>query len=358
MQTVEEKISIRSIASDKSILEALKHMDKQKVKLLFVYDNVEKFIGLISIGDLQRSIIQNLPFDTVIGSIIKKDSILSFQGEKIEDVKKKMVQFRTECMPVLNEKGEIIDVHLWEDFFLQDESRIEQAYNIPVVIMAGGKGTRLKPLTNVIPKPLIPIGDKTIIEVIIDNFRKIGSKNFYISVGYKSEMIQFYLSGIDKDYTLDYFFEDKPLGTAGSLYMLKDKIKETFFMSNCDIIVNDDYNEIYKYHQANNNMITLVASLKHIKIPYGTVESGINGELIELKEKPELTYMINTGMYIIDKEAFNYIPEDTFYHITDLIEDLKKQNKKIGVFPVSEQSWTDIGEWPEYQKIIDSYLLR
>ncbi|MGB3468290.1 MAG: sugar phosphate nucleotidyltransferase, partial [Cyclobacteriaceae bacterium] len=154
-------------------------------------------------------------------------------------------------------------------------------------------------------------------------------------------------------YNLSYFKEDKPLGTAGSLYLLKNKINTTFFVSNCDIVIEQDYREIYEYHKENGNLITLVASIKSSKIPYGTVESGENGELVNLKEKPELAYMVNSGMYILEPSILKYIPENMFYNITDLIDRVKNDGGRVGVFPVSEKSWLDIGEWPEYQKVLE-----
>ena len=138
------------------------------------------------------------------------------------------------------------------------------------------------------------------------------------------------------------------MGTAGSLTLLKEIIHETFFVSNCDIIIEQDYSEILDYHREQKNLITIVAALKHYHIPYGTVETSENGRLVSLVEKPEITYKINSGMYILEPEVLNEIPENTFFHITHLIEKLLAKNEKVGVFPVSEKSWKDIGEWKEY----------
>ena len=165
-------------------------------------------------------------------------------------------------------------------------------------------------------------------------------------------MIRFYFDGIKKTYNLHYFLETNPLGTAGSLHLLRDKIDTTFFVSNCDIMIEQDYHEIYDYHTTSKNELTIVAALKHMKIPYGTLESGNNGELLSLKEKPELTFMINTGMYILEPHLLGEIPVDTFFHITDLIEKIIQRGGRVGVFPVSEGAWMDIGEWNEYNKTI------
>lgn len=353
MNDKRKKIEERIITPSSSILDGLKHMDQHGVKLLLVIEN-GRLLGLLSIGDIQRAIIKTIPYETPIKDILRKEIIISSSNESSDEIKRKMLKYRLECMPVLDQLENLIDVFFWEDVFPVDLQRISDSISLPVVIMAGGKGTRLKPLTNIIPKPLIPIGEKPILEVIIDKFNLLGVKDFYLSVNYKQEMIKFYFDNVEhKPYNLTYFTEDQPLGTAGSLYLLKDKISTTFFVSNCDIIIEQDYREIYNYHKTNKNLITLVASIKNTKIPYGTVISGENGELVSLKEKPDITYMINSGMYILEPSVLSMIPENKFYNITDLIENVKRDGGKVGVFPVSEKSWLDIGEWAEYQKVLE-----
>lgn len=215
--------------------------------------------------------------------------------------------------------------------------------------MAGGRGSRLRPLTNVLPKPLIPINKKTIIEDIMDKFVEHGCCEFFISVNYKAEMIRTYLNTISNTpYKIEYIEEKIPLGTAGSLQYLKGVVDTTFFLTNCDIVVNQDYSEILNYHRENKNEITLVGALKHLPIPYGTLSSGPDGELIELIEKPDLTFMINSGMYILEPNLINYIPSDEYFHITELIDIINKNGGKVGVFPVSEKSWIDYGSLKQY----------
>ena len=215
--------------------------------------------------------------------------------------------------------------------------------------MAGGQGTRLRPLTNVLPKPLIPIGEQTMMEDIMDRFVECGCKSFYVSVNYMAEFIRHYFDNFSKHkYTIEYFQEDKPLGTAGSLHLLKGKINDTFFVSNCDSILDEDYGEILRYHRENKNEITVVSVMKSIYIPYGTLETGEDGLLKVIQEKPELTFKINTGMYILEPHLLNEIPSDRVYHITYLIDKLVKEKRRVGVFPVNEGSWTDVGNWDEY----------
>ena len=339
-----------TILANKTISEALKQMDLIKRKLLIIVNEDSSFFSLLSIGDIQRAIIANKPLDTLINQIIREDVRVAYVGDDLEAVKNRMRIKRNEFMPIINELREIIDVIFWEDLFENETRQKQKSLNIPVVIMAGGKGNRLKPLTNVLPKPLIPINNKTIIEDIMDRFLLSGCNDFFISVNYKAEMIRYYLNSLEnKSYNIKYFQEDKPLGTAGSLSLLKGKITKTFFVSNCDILIDQDYSEILKYHRENNNEITIISALKHFPIPYGTIKSGENGQLIELIEKPELTFKINSGMYILEPNLLNLIPENKFLHITDLIQSVKERDGKIGVFPVSEKSWKDFGSLSEYK---------
>jgi len=332
----------RFIESNATLLDTLKKMDYLDKKLLLVFDN-EFFIGLVSIGDIQRAIIKNQNLDSPVKSILRGSIRYANTSMSIEGIREMMIQHRMEMLPVLDEDKNLFEVYFWEDIFLENEQKFD-SFNIPVVIMAGGFGTRLRPLTNVLPKPLIPIGEKTMLEEIFDRFHRHGCTQFYISVNYKAELINFYLQSLNLPYTTDCFLEEKPLGTAGSIQLLKGKINETFFVSNCDIIIEDDYSNILKYHQENKNEITLVAALKHFPIAYGTLETGVDGELLELKEKPELTFKINSGMYVLEPHLIDEIPENEFFHITHLIEKVKQRGGKVCVFPVSEKSWKDIGE--------------
>lgn len=346
-----DKLIVRKIEKSKTILTALKQMDANGVKLLFVFDN-DRFIGLLTIGDIQRAIIANIDLSDLIENILDLNKQYAKEGDTIEEIKSKMLALRSECMPVINTEGTLLKVYYWSDFFGLKAADICQKINLPVVIMAGGKGTRLKPLTNVIPKPLIPIGDKTILEAIMDQFETIGCTKFYMSINYKCDILQFYLNQLNHKYDISFFKEDKPLGTIGSVSLLKNKISTPFFVSNCDIIIDQDYRDVYDYHVKNENDITIVTAVKSFSIPYGVIETIENGLMTELSEKPEFNYMINTGVYILQPELIKEIPENELFHTTHLMDKVKKRGGKIGCFPVSEKSWTDIGEWSEYLKII------
>lgn len=339
----------RVIEPDNTLLDALKQMDKLDKKLLLVIRN-EKFMGLLSIGDIQRAIIKNKTLDSKIESILRKDIRILKPNDDLETAKKLMMEFRMELCPVVNSDNDIVSVYFWENLFVDKKPKPASQFELPVVIMAGGLGTRLKPLTNVLPKPLIPINEKSIIEEIIERFQQHGCHDFYISVNYKAELIEFYLRQQKLNCDLFFFKEPKPLGTAGSLSLLKDRIDKTFFVSNCDILIEQDYSEIYDYHRTNKNEITIVAALKQYAIQYGTLETGDNGQLLDLIEKPEFVIKINSGMYILEPHVLREVPNNEFFHITYLIENVKRRNGKIGVFPVSEKSWKDLGDKSEFIK--------
>lgn len=346
-----DRINNRIITKEHSLLSALQLMDDAKVKMLFVFTD-DHFEGIVTIGDVQRAIIKGLPMNSAVSSILSGNKQYASVVENKDEVRKKMLKLRAECMPVVNEQGELVDVYFWSDLFKRSEPQQREKVNLPVVIMAGGKGTRLKPITNVIPKPLVPVGDKTILEVIMDQFESIGCHKFYMSVNYKADMMKYYLSQLDHKYDIEFFMEEKPLGTIGSVSLLKGKITTPFFVSNCDSINEQDYRDVWDYHVQNHNDMTIVTMVKSFKIPYGVIETGEDGLMTALKEKPEQTYQVNTGVYILNPELISEIPEGEFFHITHLMEKIKARGGRVGCFPVSEHAWRDMGEWPEYLKMI------
>ena len=348
-----ERIQSKIVDSEKTIIQAMKIMDDRRAKSLLVFNN-ESFIGMITNGDLQRAIISNKPFDATIGSIVDNTSKkYAHVDDDEEHVKSWMIEVRAEMMPVVDSTGKLIKVIFWNDLFDEPQKDNRKNINLPVVIMAGGKGTRLKPLTNVIPKPLVPVGDRTILEVIMDQFEEIGCRKFYMSVNYKADMMKYYLRQLNHQYDIEFFMEEKPLGTIGSVSLLKGKITTPFFVSNCDSINEQDYRDVWDYHVNNHNDMTIVTMVKSFKIPYGVIETGEDGLMTALKEKPEQTYQVNTGVYILNPECIDEIPEGEFFHITHLMEKVQARGGRVGCFPVSEHSWKDMGEWPEYLKMIN-----
>ncbi len=196
---------------------------------------------------------------------------------------------------------------------------------------------------------MIPIHEKPIIEHIIERFTDIACSDFHLTVNYKGKILKAYFEELQPKYKVSFVDEKEPLGTAGSLQYLKGKFNKPFFVTNCDIIIKADYASLYEFHQKGEYDITLVASAKEYIIPYGTCELNNVGHLSHINEKPQYDFLINTGLYVLNPDVLKLIPKNKFYHITHLIEDAKNQGKKVGVFPIDDDAWIDVGQWAEYK---------
>ena len=342
------------IKQEFTIKQSLKRLNQSGEKSLVVVDpNTNVLLGTISDGDLRRAILSGSIINDSISEIYEKNPTALIEGSfKNSDVKKIFINKKYDIIPVVNNKKELVNILTWDVVFKNDKKIINEKINIPVVIMAGGKGTRMEPFTKVLPKPLIPIHDRPIIEHIIDRFTNIGCTDFYLTLNYKGEILKAYFEELNPQYKISFVDEDEPLGTAGSLRFLEGQITTPFFVTNCDIIIKADHQKLYNFHLKNKFDITLVASAKEYIIPYGTCELTEDGHLSQINEKPEFNFLINTGLYVLNPDILSFIPQNKFYHITHLIATLNKNDKKIGVYPVDEDSWIDIGQWAEYKKAI------
>lgn len=349
------------IPADISIIEALKRLDETAEKVLFVVDGQSKLLGALTDGDIRRYILNGRSLDDSVAEVYNPHPKFVLEKECSADYLKQLfLKYKIEVIPILDEQHRLTNIATWDKVFSEESkktSRKRRKINVPVVIMAGGKGTRLDPFTKILPKPLIPIGDKPIIELIMDRFHEYGMTDFYVTLNHKSKMIKAYFEEFKTKYKITYIDEDKPLGTAGGLKYLPSKISGAFFVSNSDILIEEDYGKIMKFHKDNKNEITIVASVKNYNIPYGVCEIEKGGTLCKIKEKPSLSFLVNTGMYVVNSRALKTIPKDKFYHITQLIEDLKSDGKRIGVFPVSENAWIDIGEWEKYKDTLEKFKI-
>ena len=346
----------KAVQPNITIRQAMKKISQSGEKCLVIVDEKNILLGTLSDGDLRKAILKGSEMSDSIQQIYQSNPTVLIDGEyEKEDIKKIFTQQRFDLIPVVNNRGELIDIFLWDKILNNGKKDQKVKLNIPVVIMAGGKGTRMEPFTKVLPKPLVPIQEKPIIEHIIERFTEIGCSDFYLTVNYKGKILKAYFEELQPEYDIAFVDENEPLGTAGSLQYLKGKFDKPFFVTNCDIIIKTDYASLYEFHKKNNYDITLVASAKEYIIPYGTCELNGDGHLSHINEKPQYDFLINTGLYVLNPDVLNLIPKDKFYHITHLIEDAKNQGKKIGVFPVDEDDWIDIGQWAEYQKAIDKF---
>lgn len=338
------------IKEDMTIKEAMRQMNNAGQKVLFIVDNDKKLLGSLTDGDIRRWILKEGSLGAKVEKIYNKRPLSVTEPCDVEYVKKLMLDSGIEWVPVLNCGGQVTDVLLWKEVFGGQVKAAVRKLDIPVVIMAGGQGTRLDPFTKILPKPLIPIGEKAIIEIIMDKFHHYGIDEFYISINHKAKMIKSYFEEMNTKYTIHYIEEEQPLGTAGGLKFLQGRIKGPLMVSNCDIIIDCDYSEIVDFHNNNDYDLTMVGSFRHFTIPYGVCEIEKNGLLTKIIEKPEYDFLVSTGMCVLKEKMLTLIPENEKFHITDLIKSAQRDGRRIGVFPISEKAWIDIGQWEEYHK--------
>lgn len=333
------------ISEDATVLQAMQQIDHTAKQLLLVTDGCV-LKAIITDGDYRRHIIRGGSLEDRVGDLANYSPRYIFEKDKL-NAKELMKQWSIKSLPVVNEGMEIQSIIFAND----SEIGRSRSIGIPVVIMAGGEGTRLYPFTKILPKPLIPVGELPITEHIINQFMEYECTDIHLIINYKKNMIKAYFSEEEKDYSIHFHEEDKPLGTGGGLSMLKDKIKDTFFFSNCDILVKTNYKEIFDCHIQNNNLITIVAAYKHYTIPYGVITMNDGGEIESMTEKPQYSFLTNTGFYLVEPEVLKTIEKDKYIGFPEIIEQQKNKGAKIGVFPISEKCWLDMGQFEELERM-------
>lgn len=338
-------------SSDLSLVAAMQRIDSNGRGILFLTDKDGRLAGSVTDGDIRRWLIKTAKLDVSISDIMNP-SPKTLMEKEAESAVGYMKRVAVKVLPVINESRQIVDIIFESDQNVGRNKVVQsQLHDVAVVVMAGGKGTRLFPYTKILPKPLIPIGDIPIMERILDRFCGFGVKEFFATVNYKKNMIISYFSDNEKKYKINYVEENKPLGTAGSIKLITEKFEKPFIVTNCDILIEADYNDIYRFHVESGNKLTIVGALKNIVVPYGVLNTKENGSVISLEEKPSFSKFINTGMYILNPDLVDEIPEDTFFHMTDLAEKLLQKGERVGMYPVSEDSFLDMGEFAEMQRM-------
>lgn len=328
-----------------NIKAAIERLEKVRCKVVYV-TRAGKLVASVSDGDVRRYTLKNGDVNASMEYIANYSPRYLLRYEK-EELDRTFSQSEQYSIPVVNYNHEVVEV------IFRDGRRIRRRYslNCPVVMMAGGKGTRLYPYTKILPKALIPIGEIPISERILHNFSDYGCTQFFMIVNHKKNMIQAYFDSTAKEYRITYIEEDRPLGTGGGLYLLDGRIEQDFFLVNCDIIIDADYNEIYSYHMSEENYITIVAAKYRHTVPYGVVGCDERNVYQGISEKPELHYLINTGMYVVNGELLHCMPHDQQISFPDLIDAAKQNGRKIGVYVVEESAYMDMGQMEELEKM-------
>ncbi len=335
------------VSTEMTIIQIMKQIEKNGQGIVYVCDDEKHLLGTITDGDVRRSIIKSHNLDAKAKDIMKRNPIKLYFFEKnnaFSIMREKMVR----SVPIISEDNVIIDICFQEN----RRTPMFHEVNAPVVIMAGGKGTRLAPYTNVLPKPLIPIGEKTITEHIMDRFKKAGCSHFDMIVNYKKHFIKSYFKELEYDAEIEFYDETDFLGTAGGLKLLSGKYDKPFFMTNCDILVEADYADIMDFHIKNCNIATIVGAIKNTTLSYGVIETNEEGRVSSIVEKPDISAIVNTGFYVLSPEFLNLIPDGEICQITDLFKVCIEKRYNLGMFPISEDRWMDMGQRDELQNMI------
>lgn len=346
----EKKINDMICNPNLTIIDAMELIDKNARGLLFVVDKEQKLIGCISDGDIRRSIIKSWDLNTLVGNAMKCPPLFLHRQE-IGMTECFMEEHCITAVPIIDENMHIVDIVFRNDYQCKIKRKNKQLDNVPVIIMAGGEGTRLYPYTKILPKPLIPIGQTPIVERIINCFCEYGIRKFYMVINYKKEMIKSYFHDINPKYEVVFIEESKPLGTCGGISLIKEEIDRPVFVTNSDTLILTDYEKAYDFHLKSKNDITIISALKNIIVPYGVLCVDNKGKFCAIDEKPRFSHFINTGMYIINHSILNKIPYNSFFHMTNLIQKVSNEGGTIGSYPISEDSFLDMGEFGEMRRM-------
>ncbi len=334
------------ISENDSIINALEVINKNGRGIAYICDN-KVLKGSVTDGNIRRHILKNGDMNLPVSKVANYSPMFIMRRDDIDPIDF-MEKNHISSVPILNSKKEVITIK----FLYAKSVHTSSNLGIPVIIMAGGKGTRLMPLTQVLPKPLIPIRDKTIIEMIMDKFKEFGCSKFEMIVNYKKDLIKTFFKYKEDVYDVSFTEEPYFMGTGGGLKLLQGKYTKPFFMTNCDILVDEDYGEILRKHNEENRIITIIGAMRHLEIPYGTIDVDNSGNVKKLHEKPTISHLVNTGLYLIDPKFLDYIPDNSFIHITDVIEKCIESGEKVGIYPISEKNWWDMGQFNEMEKMI------
>ena len=346
------------VKPNSNIKNALQQMSETGEKCLVVVGKKNRLLGTLSDGDLRKAILKGkFHRDKINEFYQKKSTFLRKENFSLSQAKNVFLKKRIDVIPIVDESKKVVDVVTFENIFNKNKKNQHfKKISKTVVIMAGGKGTRLEPFTNVLPKPLVPINEKPVIEHIIEKFVEHNVTNFFITLNYKSRILRAFFQEMKPNYKLSFIEEPKPLGTAGGLGLLVGKIKKPFLVTSCDTIISINFDNLMNFHISNRNDVTLVVSSKEYIIPYGTCTLNKNGNLKNIIEKPKLDFFVNIGLYVINPNLLKLIPQNKAYDMPDLIQLVKKRKKQIGVYPVDDESWIDVGQWSEYHKAIEKLI--
>lgn len=338
------------VSPDFTIKETIKIIDQGHKQIALVVDKNNKLLGTVTDGDIRRGIINGISLDSKVTEVMNPD----FYALSINTPKERIINsFRTKNInqiPLIDEAGKV------KDIVLLNELIREKKKDNTIVLMAGGLGTRLRPLTDNIPKPLLQVGDKPILEIIVEQFKGYGFYKFILCVNYKAKKIENYFGNGEKwGVEISYIKEKKHLGTAGALSLIKKDFQEPLLVMNGDLLTKLNFESMLRYHQEGGFLITIGSREYTYQIPYGVIDIKEN-RVVGLVEKPVYTIFVNAGIYVLNPELLKLIPYNEYYDMTDLINQLIARGEPVGGFPIREY-WLDIGQYEDYKRANEEYWI-
>lgn len=335
-----------------SIYKTIKLINKNENKTLLVVKKDFTFKGTITDGDVRRALINGINIKSKVKGIYNNNPHFFYVDKiNLKIANKEFEKNKYDIIPIISKNKKLKDI--LEKKNIHRSAKIKKKLkNCSIIITAGGKGTRLSPFTKVLPKPLVPINGKPILERIIEKFREFNITKFYLTTHYKSRIIEAYLKETYLAPFVEIVYEKKPLGTIGSLSNLK-KLKSKFLIiTTCDTLINIDYKKFLDSHLKDKNAITIAAAKYKYSIPYGVCDISKNNQLINLIEKPKYFYLMNSGLYIFNKKLLNLMQDNRYIDFDKFLKKIQTKNHKVGVFKINSANVQDFGKWNDFEKSI------
>ncbi len=341
-QTARERLGSVTIAPDASIAEAVSHLDRAGTGGLALCDSSGRLVGVLTDGDVRRAVLKGVSLDDPCRLIAHPDPITVRGSISGSAALRLMNEHDINHLPLVDDEGRLIE------FLLRRDLISETAPNLSAVIMAGGFGRRMLPLTEHLPKPMLPVGDRPLLERTIEQLRRSGITDVSLTTHYLSDsIVSHFGDGEAFGVNISYSNEDQPLGTAGGLKLVK-RPQGPFVVMNGDILTGLSFDEMLRFHTAQQALLTVGVRKHEIKVPFGVVECD-DVRVTELREKPSLTLFINAGIYLLEPAAYDYIPDGVRFDMTDLIKHLLDEGRMVVSFPIIEY-WQDVGRMEDYEQ--------
>ena len=331
------------IGPDTPIIDALKIIDSVALQIALIVDEGNKLLGTVTDGDIRRGILQNVTLQSPVSAVMNTSVTVGSIHDDRDYIISLMKHRDLRHIPVVDEQYRVQDLKLLEQMLKPDKRENS------VVIMAGGLGTRLRPLTEKCPKPMLKVGGKPVLEIIVENLVEYGFTNFYFAVNYKAEIIENYFgNGIKFGAYITYLHESKRLGTAGALSLLPERPGKTFFVMNGDILTSVNFSQLLRFHEEHQPIATMCVREFQYQVPYGVVRMEKH-KLRTIDEKPAQNFFVNAGIYALEPEVLDHIPFNKDLNMPTLFKNLIDQKNDTAAFPIREY-WLDIGRLEDYRR--------